>query len=407
MYRQDADDPLTVDHGMTPFQLMGNLKAARDTLGARTSLDGLITGVRLPMPALRVIQQPHHAKFVVSAVPDDVAASFDCESRMAPGGSKKPARVYGKYFGSTFYVDGHQDQPVALLWAQENGYWKIVSWMAGIDADRAPVDTDEIKITHVKAEPGLVTAAHDFLQAWLIRKDYDAAFRFLSPSGYGCYDVLRSPTDPAAASPEDAARRIRAGLERAGQIVGPAKNLDAHSAAADPIHPAVRLMDHGYSADVHPDEPAERHRRCRRVRRARSQRDDPDPAAARLRAGVRPDRAIRSGAATRRCCERCGGTKTARGASEATTSNCRNVTVTPTFYCRGTAAHSEPPATQPPRQRSYVPPQTPRSVTSDGCCWWTVVCGLASGIWECLRGDGGPNMTATGRLARRMSVNSF
>ncbi len=37
---RDADDPLTVDHGMTPFQLMGNLKAARDTLGARTSLDG-------------------------------------------------------------------------------------------------------------------------------------------------------------------------------------------------------------------------------------------------------------------------------------------------------------------------------------------------------------------------------
>ncbi len=183
---------------------------------------------------------------MVSAVPDDVAAAFDCESRMAPGGSKKPARVYGKYFGSTFYVDGHQDQPVALLWGKENGYWKIVSWMAGIDADRAPVITDEVKITHVKAEPGLVTAAHDFLQAWLIRKDYDAAFRFLSPSAYGCYDVLRSPTDPAAASPEDAARRIRAGLERAGQMVGPAKNLDGILRPADPIHPAVRLMDHGY-----------------------------------------------------------------------------------------------------------------------------------------------------------------
>ena len=34
----------------------------------------------------------------------------------------KGQRVYGNYFGATFFVDGRRDYPVALLWAQEDGY---------------------------------------------------------------------------------------------------------------------------------------------------------------------------------------------------------------------------------------------------------------------------------------------
>ena len=244
---QNADDPSAVDRGMAPYQLMTNLKAAHDTLGKRTSLDGLIVGVRLTTPALKVVQQPHHAQFVLYSVPDDVAAAFDCESRMTPGGAKKPARQYGNYFGATFFVEGHPDQRVALLWGKDNGYWKIVSWTTGIDDARAPVVADNVTITRVKADAGFATAAQEFLQTWLIKKDYDAAFRYLSPAAYACYDLARNPADPASTSPEDAGRKIRAGLERAGQLAGPARNLDAILVSAEPIHPAVRVMDHAHS----------------------------------------------------------------------------------------------------------------------------------------------------------------
>ena len=179
---QHADDPSAVDRGMAPFQLLTNLKAAHDTLGQRTSLDGLIVGVRLTTPALKVVQQPHHAQFVLYSVPDDVAAAFDCETRLTPGGAKKPARQYGNYFGSTFFVDGHPDQRVALLWGKDNGYWKIVSWTTGVDDARAPVAADAVTITRVKADAGFAAAAQEFLQTWLIKKDYDAAFRYLSPA---------------------------------------------------------------------------------------------------------------------------------------------------------------------------------------------------------------------------------
>ena len=244
---QNADDSSAVDRGMAPFQLLTNLKAAHDTLGQRTSLDGLIVGVRLATPALKVVQQPHHAQFVLYSVPDDVAAAFDCETRLTPGGAKKPERRYGNYFGSTFFVDGHPDQRVALLWGKDNGYWKIVSWRTGVDDASAPVAADAVTIMRVKADAGFATAAREFLQTWLIRKDYDAAFRYLSPATYGCYDLARNPADPASTSPEDAGRKIRDGLERAGQLAGPARNLDAILVSAEPIHPAVRVMDHAHS----------------------------------------------------------------------------------------------------------------------------------------------------------------
>ena len=244
---QNADDPAAFDRGMAPFQLMANLKAAHDTLGKQTSLDGVIVGVRLATPALKVVQHPHHAQFVIYSVPGDVAAAFDCESRMTPGGAEKPARRYGSYFGSTFFVKGHPDHRVALLWEKDNGYWKIVSWATGVDDARAPVAADNVTITRMKADAGFATAAQDFLQAWLIKKDYDAAFRYLSPAAYACYDLARNPADPVSTSLDDAGRRIRAALERVGQSTGPARALNAILVSAEPIHPAIRVMDHAHS----------------------------------------------------------------------------------------------------------------------------------------------------------------
>ena len=77
-----------------------------------------------------------------------------------------------------------------------------------------------------------------------MRKDYDAAFRYLSPAAYACYDLVRGAGQPASASPDDAGRRIRIGLERAGTEIGKSRNLDELMESVEPIHPAVRVLDH-------------------------------------------------------------------------------------------------------------------------------------------------------------------
>jgi hypothetical protein len=244
----DEDDPETFDRGMAPFKLMLRMKAAFDALGPHSSLNGLTLGVRLANPALRVVQQPHHAQVVIYSVPEDVAASFDCQSQLTAAAPAKASRSYGKYHGAVFHlnVPGGRDHTMALLWARDGGFWKLVSWRAEADDDttRPLHTTPDVKTTRVPADATLVAAARGFLENWLIRKNYDAAFQAFSPASYACYDLTRPAGEPPSTSPEDAGRRIRAGLERAGNALGQRRDLGAVVFAAEPTHPAVRVMDH-------------------------------------------------------------------------------------------------------------------------------------------------------------------
>jgi len=246
----DADDPTTFDLGMAPIALLGRLKAADDALGRHATLEGLTFGVRLTAPGLRVVTQPNHPQYVIYSVPDDVATRFDCAKEVSAA-APKTARRYGNYFGSVFYVAGAKGRTVALLWAKEKDYWKIVSWKtdAEEDADKSPAP-DEIRmppIVRITADPALVQAGTAFLEDWLVRKDYDRAFSNLAPESYACYNLYRSPVAPPAASEADAAHLIRAGFERVGIEAGRVSRLNAIVTAADPTHPAVHLMQHGAS----------------------------------------------------------------------------------------------------------------------------------------------------------------
>ena len=246
---RDRDEPSSFDRGVAPFQLLTSLKSVHDTLGPRTSLQGLVVGTRLATPALRVVEHPHHAQFVVYSVPDDIAASFDCERQLAVADDTPARRRYGTYFGATFFIDGQRDSPVALLWARERGYWKIVSWKVGADDATMPAmePVPDPEVTRIAADPTLVKAAQGFLESWLVRKDYDAAFAYLTPASYACFDLERGPEQPPSTSPEDAARRLRAGLETSARTLGTSRKLESILTAAEPSHPAVRVVDHPQS----------------------------------------------------------------------------------------------------------------------------------------------------------------
>ena len=245
---RSSDNPADFDYGLAPVQLMIDMKATRDVLGPRTSLATVIAAATVAMPALRVVRQPHQAQFVIYSVPDDVAAAFDCEGELSLGDPKVVKRNYGKYFGSTFMLAGRPDVRVALLWAKEEGYWKIVSWKVGADDASAPAVTPVATAApaRIAADPTLVQAARGFLENWLAKKNYDAAFVYLSPKAYACYDLERDPASPASTSPEDAGRRLRSGLEVAGKLAT-ARSLDAMLSAPEPLHPAVKVMDHAWS----------------------------------------------------------------------------------------------------------------------------------------------------------------
>jgi hypothetical protein len=90
----------------------------------------------------------------------------------------------------------------------------------------------------------LVTAAEAFLESWLVRRDYDGAFKYLSPKSYECYNLERGENQPAATSLEDAGQKLRASLEASGKMFGTATSLDSILTAVHPVHPATRVMNH-------------------------------------------------------------------------------------------------------------------------------------------------------------------
>jgi hypothetical protein len=141
--------------------------------------------VPLTIRGLRAVSQPHQSQFVLYEVPDEIAARFDCASRLTPGAPTTASRSYGQHYAASFRVAGPaKDTSVALLWAKEDGYWKIVSWQVAPKPDETPAGPapPEPKVVRIKADLALVDAAKNFLDTWLIRKDYDTAFRYLSTS---------------------------------------------------------------------------------------------------------------------------------------------------------------------------------------------------------------------------------
>jgi hypothetical protein len=247
---QDAPDPSAFDRGLAPFQILVNLKAAHEAVGKHGSLEGLTTGVPLTVPGLQEVSHPRQAQFALYNVPDEVAARFDCTSRLTPGGPTKASRESGEHFAvSLRFAGGRKDTSIALLWAKEDGYWKIVSWQTAptADATPAPPAPPAPKVVRIRADIALVHEANNFLDTWLVGKNYDAAFQYLSTRSYGCYDLVRDPDAPPSASLDEAGAKTRASLERIGQWVGTPRDLESIVEAAEPLHPSIRVMDQPYS----------------------------------------------------------------------------------------------------------------------------------------------------------------
>jgi len=136
-----------------------------------------------------------------------------------------------------------------LLWGREDGYWKIASWKVGSDEATTPPPEPvaETKVARISADPTLVSAATGFLESWLVRNDYDAAFHYLSPKSYDCYNLERNPESEAATSAEDAGRRVRAALEGVGRAVGASRSLEDLLIAVEPFLPGIRVIDHPFA----------------------------------------------------------------------------------------------------------------------------------------------------------------
>jgi hypothetical protein len=254
--RDPEAEPL--DYGMAPVELLLVMQRLVDRLPRVGSLKEVAIGSRLLAPRLTLVRHRRHAQFVLYGVPDAVAREFECANR---GKIETSARLRPRpgarledfsYFGTSLYLGTPEQRgaTLLLLWQKEGGYWKMVSYEVepesleegGLAEVYAPPETKPLP--RVAGDPGLVEASTGFLEAWLVRKDYEGAFSYISRSCYPCSDLFRAPGTPAAGSAEAQADRLRRAMAAVGERVGTVSRLEDAIAGVEAVNPQIQLLTH-------------------------------------------------------------------------------------------------------------------------------------------------------------------
>jgi hypothetical protein len=93
-------------------------------------------------------------------------------------------------------------------------------------------------------DPDLIHATERFLEAWLVEKDYDAAFGFFVPSSYPCVNLDLDPGEAPKTASEEQAARLLLGLERSSERLGQITRLEDVIQGVELWYPEVRLVTH-------------------------------------------------------------------------------------------------------------------------------------------------------------------
>jgi hypothetical protein len=253
-----AREGQSLDRGLASLQLFVRMKAIGELIGRRQSLAGTTRPVRLPDPALRVVDHRQRDRYAIYAVPEALAGQWSCASGLAfgqlpatPARGGRPEAVY-----ETFYSTLALDRPdragaaLGLLWQRRDGLWKIVAYQAVWDDGPATTLPDlhspdaPAGLPATTADAALLQANDRFLDGWLIRKDVDGAMGLISSRAYGCVNLYLDPDEPPKATPGQQLARLRAGLERVGMQVGAAARLDEVIASVEPSDRRFGLVDH-------------------------------------------------------------------------------------------------------------------------------------------------------------------
>jgi hypothetical protein len=243
------------DFGMAPVHILADMRQANQLLGEVNSLEEVLIGVHLTSEGLKVVDHEHHAQFVVFEVPEDIAVAFLCENRHLPDEVlPKVSSSYGKYYATSFYLksDAHQGEPIVLLWAREDGDWRIVA----IDGDakhEAHSDGPDSRDSHElhvfeprygDSDPEFNQAAHDFVELWLTDKEYDRAVEYFDKESYLCSSLYHENHVP---NEEQTRLSLRVAMSTLAEklVLDETENLQLEP--VDPAHEHIHLTRHSQS----------------------------------------------------------------------------------------------------------------------------------------------------------------
>ena len=256
-----AERGVAVDAGVARFQFVRGMQSVNQRIGRVGNLAEALHGVTLSWPRGREKPQPHRDAFVMYDVREDLAEALDCDNRLHPeqaDAGKAQSTRFGDYVGAVFQVKTANltGEPVATVWARENGAWKLMSYAVEPEfrpgtlpsAPPSVAASSEPATPMIDGDPAMQRAARDFLHAWFVRKDAAAAFRYLSPKSFACYNVYRPENVAEAGSPEEGGRLIQERMKLVSDWAGTSPRLEDLLNAAEPHHPDLKLVKHDEAA---------------------------------------------------------------------------------------------------------------------------------------------------------------
>jgi hypothetical protein len=129
----DDNDPASGGSNESVLPLRNGLQGVAEFVGAvdKHRLGDAIEGVLPRAEELRILAQSTDA-YTLLSIPDDVAQSLSC---MTPLAERQPivsrgAPQYDNYYATSFRLRlvGEEPDAAFLVWAKENGEWRIVAF---------------------------------------------------------------------------------------------------------------------------------------------------------------------------------------------------------------------------------------------------------------------------------------
>jgi hypothetical protein len=206
------------------------MAAANDVLGRPAVLENVVQGV-VPLD-LRLTTLPdneHDALFVLSEVPANRAVEFHCALRgvSVPRAYLEALRQVGDFRLSTFFLrsGAMRGATMSLLWSREAGLWRIISYELEAAVGLVPDLRSQVLEPRsrgaetLQGDPDFVGTNTEFLNAWIVEKDYTKALGFVSTKGYPCVGLF-DDNDPASGGSNESVLPLRNGLQGVAEFVG-------------------------------------------------------------------------------------------------------------------------------------------------------------------------------------------
>jgi hypothetical protein len=250
-----------LDHGIAKFKLLIAMQQANRRLGNPAQLADVTTSVPLGSTAVRtkLVKQPYEQQFALYDVREDAAEQFKCVNRVDAtriSSRATASKEFGKYYGAIFRVGGRggsDGATLATLWSRESKRWQLISydvdpeWEKYRAPDTASAPPPPAPTQYTEAPQEVVGTAAKFLEAWLVKRDFDEASGYLSPKCADCLKLNAYPNEQQPGAAEDPHTQLIAAMRRVSVTAGIVKRLDKATVAAQPNHADIKLVKHANS----------------------------------------------------------------------------------------------------------------------------------------------------------------